>query len=643
MKTCSLFICLLSIHVAFSQVIDPKEFNNLIESEAKSFQLGELNKGVVQANNYDLKYHRLEWQIDPQVYYISGAVTSYFVPVVAGFNEMYFDFSNALTVDSVVYNGTNVSFSQAVVDVLQITLPSVLPQNVLDSITVFYQGAPISSSGFGSFIQSSHNNDSIIWTLSEPYGALEWWPCKQNLNDKIDSIDVLVTTPNGNKVGSQGLLVSEITVGSNKIFHWKHRYPIAAYLISVSITNYAAYTNVAPLSTGNLPILNYVFPEDSATMASQSPAIIPIIQLYDTLFGAYPFMNEKYGHAQFGWGGGMEHQTMSSMVNFSFSLMAHELAHQWFGDKVTCGSWEEIWLNEGFGTYLTGLSHKYLAPTWWYAWREGTINNVISQPDGSVFCTDTTDVGRIFNGRLSYSKGAYLLRMLEWKIGEQNFFQGVRNYLADANLSYSYAITEQLKAHLESISGLNLTEFFNDWYYGEGHPSYQVAATQVGNNVSFTVNQTQSHPSVSFYEMPIPIYVKGQGLDTTFVFDHQFSGQVFNATVPFTIDSVFFDPELWILSENPTTTLAINEEISIIGDVSVYPNPFSTNFYLQISKNKKLISIQVFNALGQLIEPLIIENTPQLFLINTQQLAKGNYFIEIKFNDELIRKKLTKI
>ena len=507
---------------------------------------------------------------------------------------------------------------------------------------MFYQGAPVSISGFGSFIQSSHNNDSIIWTLSEPYGALEWWPCKQNLNDKIDSIDIIVTTPLINKVGSQGLLVNETTVGPNKIYHWKHRYPIAAYLISVSITNYAAYTDVAPLSAGNLNILNYVFPEDSATMVYQSPAVIPVIQLYDTLFGEYPFMNEKYGHAQFGWGGGMEHQTMSSMYNFSFSLMAHELAHQWFGDKVTCGSWEEIWLNEGFATYLTGLSHKYIAPTWWYAWREGTIIDVISQPDGSVFCTDTTNVGRIFDGRLSYSKGAYLLRMLEWKIGEQNFFQGVRNYLSDVNLSYAYAMTAHFQAHQESISGLNLTEFFNDWYYGEGHPSYQITWGQLGNNVTFTVNQTQSHPSVSFYEMPIPIYVKGQGFDTTFIFDHQFSGQVFNATVPFTIDSVFFDPELWILSSNPTVS-SINEEPTITGDVSVYPNPAGNVFYIQINNNKQIKSIQIFNALGQLIEPSIIKKSSHLFQINTQQLAKGNYIVEIRFNDELIRKQLNKI
>jgi aminopeptidase N len=626
----------------FSQSVNFQEFQSIVEAESKSFHKGAINKGVPQAANYDLKYHRLEWQIDPDVYYISGAVTSYFEPVIAGFNEIYFDFSNALSIDSIVYNGSNVAYTQPAGDILQISLPSVLPQNILDSLTVFYQGAPVATSGFGSFIQSSHNNDSIIWTLSEPYGALEWWPCKQDLNDKIDSIDVIVTTPLKNKVGSQGLLVSETIVGPNKIFHWKHRYPIAAYLISVAITNYAAYTDVVPLTSGNLDVLNYVFPEDSSFFAIQSTGIIPIMQMFDTLLGEYPFMNEKYGHAQFGWGGGMEHQTMSSMGNFNFDLMAHELAHQWFGNKVTCGSWEEIWLNEGFATYLTGLCFKHLATTWWWTWRENTVNSIISQPDGSVFCTDTTDVNRIFNGRLSYRKGSYLLRMLEWKIGEQNFFQGIRNYTNDVNYAYSYAMTDNLKAHLESMSGLPLTEFFNDWYYGEGHPSYQIVWGQVGNNVTLTVNQTQSHPSVSFYEMPIPIYAKGQGMDTTYILDHQFSGETFNVTAPFIIDSVFFDPELWIISENPTI-LSVNEDPHITGDVSIYPNPFENAFYIEVSNNKQIKSIEIFNALGQRVTPAIVEKSIHLFQINTQQLSKGNYIVEIKFNDELIRKKLNKI
>jgi aminopeptidase N len=533
-------------------------------------------------------------------------------------------------------------FNQLASNALQVTFPGTLPQGVLDSVTVYYQGAPVAITGFGSFIQSSHLNDSIIWTLSEPFGALEWWPCKQNLHDKIDSIDIIVTTPAKYRVGSQGLLVNEMTVGPNKVYHWKHRYPITTYLISLAITNYAVFSNNIALSNGNLEVLNYVYPEDSAMQYGGSLYTIPIMEHFDTLFGPYPFMNEKYGHAQFGWGGGMEHQTMSSMGNWSQALIAHELAHQWFGDQVTCGSWEDIWLNEGFATYATGIVYRDINPVWWKSWRESLIANITAQPDGSVLCTDTTDVSRIFSGRLSYNKGAYLLRMLEWKLGQQDFYQGLKNYLNDPLLSYDYAKTPQLKAHLESISGLNLTEFFNDWYNGEGHPSYQVVWTQVGANATFTLNQTQSHTSVPFFDMPVPIYVKGVGVDTTFVFDHTFSGEVFNVNVPFTIDSVFFDPELWILSANPTV-LSVDELTNEENNLIIYPNPSQGNFSIWLSNSSHVKSIKLYDATGRDVTPLITNKASNYFELNTANYAKGNYVVEIQLEDEIIRKKWNKL
>lgn len=637
-------LLLLFFHCGFTQSNSFTDTEEIAKTESKAFRNNNGLKGVPQAGNYDLKYHKLEWEINPDVYYIKGSVTSHFLPLTAGFNEIYFDFSNALSIDSIVYNGNNLAYTQPANNILQITLPTTLAQNVLDSITVYYQGVPVATSGFGSFIQSAHNGDSIIWTLSEPYGALDWWPCKQDLNDKIDSIDVFVTTPQKNRVGSQGLLVSETTVGLNKVFHWKHRYPIAAYLISVAVTNYAAYTDVAPLSTGNLNILNYIYPEDSAVMVTQSPAIIPIMQLFDTLYGVYPFMDEKYGHAQFGWGGGMEHQTMSSMVSFSFNLMAHELAHQWFGDKVTCGNWHEIWLNEGFATYLTGISIRELDPNNWRFWRESNLSSIVSQPDGSVYNPDTTNVSRIFNGRLTYFKGAYLLRMLEWKLGAAAFNQGVQNYLLDANYAYNYAVTDNLKAHLETSGGMILTEFFNDWLYGEGHPSYQVNWNQNGNTVNFTVNQTQSHNSVSFFEMPIPIYVKGQniGEDTTYVFEHTFSGESFSASVPFVIDSVFFDPELWLISSNPlvTSVASIDEEAY---QVNIYPNPSTSIFTISTIGKDKWDNVRLYDVLGNQIPlDLHYQNANQI-QIDVTLLPKGTYIVELQFGTSIIRKKINKI
>jgi aminopeptidase N len=550
------FFMLISI-TAYSQ-------ENLFTTQAEEIATMEMkaNSSLLQSSlslvpdNYDLKYHRFNWTADPAVNYIKGSVTSYFIPLTAGFNQMNFDMSLALNVDSVKYHNASLSFTHNANDLLQIALPSVIPVNTLDSIIVYYQGAPVGS-GLGSFAKTTHGNTNVpvLWTLSESFGAKDWWPCKQKLNDKIDSIDVIVTTPSAYRAASNGLLVSETASGANKVYHWQSHYPIETYLVAIGITNYSVYHNRLPVSYADtLDVLNYVYPEDSATASSQTPDILNVIALYNSLVGPYPFANEKYGHCEFGWGGGMEHQTMSFVINFSHSLIAHECAHQWFGDKVTCGSWEDIWLNEGFATYMEGLTEQYLFPSTWTSWKSSKINSITSVSNGSVLCSDTTNENRIFSSRLSYDKGAYLLHMLRWKLGDAFFFQSLRNYLNDPLLAYGYAKTPDLKRHFENLSGQNLTKFFDQWYYKQGYPSYQLRWNQTGSNLIVKINQVQSDPSVSFFEMPVPVRFQAVGHDTTLVFNHTFSGQVFTATLNFTATTITFNPDLWILSKNNTVT-----------------------------------------------------------------------------------------
>jgi aminopeptidase N len=187
------------------------------------------------------------------------------------------------------------------------------------------------------------------------------------------------------------------------------------------------------------------------------------MNLYADLFEPYPYADEKYGHAEFGWGGGMEHTTVSFMGGLGRGLIAHELGHQWFGDKVTCGSWQDVWLNEGFATYLAGMVIENLdGEADFRSWKQDQISSVTYYPDGSVYipAQDTTSVNRIFSSRLSYNKGSMVLHMLRKKLGDAVFFQGLREYLDDPNLAYGYAKTPDLMQHLESASGEDLTEFF---------------------------------------------------------------------------------------------------------------------------------------------------------------------------------------
>ncbi len=540
--------------------------------------------------DYDVKYHRLEWTVDPSVNYINGVVTTYFVPTKADFTELNFDFASNMQVDQVSYHGTDLTGFSLADNNLSIPLGATLNQGTLDSISVHYQGSP-QGSGFGSFEVNTHDGVPVMWTLSEPFGAQSWWPCKQDLNDKIDSIDIHVRVPNGNLAGSNGLLLSSTDMADNTVVHhWRHRYPIPAYLISLAVTNYEQFEDYVELSSGDsVYVLTYIFPEDRDDYIENGQHIEDQLILFSDLFGDYPFKKEKYGHAQFGWGGGMEHQTMSSMGNLDYSLQAHELAHQWFGDKITCGSWEDIWLNEGFASYLTALTYeKLLAGSGnWEYWKSRRREQITSRTNGSVKVDDTTSVNRIFSSRLTYYKGAFLLHMLRWKLGDEDFFNGIRNYINDERLEFSYAKTPDLIAHMEAESGMELDEFFADWYAGEGYPSYHFEWGSDKHGMAIIrVRQDQSDPSVAYFEMPLPIRLYlSDGTDTLIRIEHEFDNQEFVIPLQAQVDSFVFDPDVWLLSKDNTITevpVSIDEISNADGLYKIAPQPISNELQIHV-------------------------------------------------------------
>ena len=309
--------------------------------------------------NYDIQHQLLEIQVDPANSSIAGTVTTTF-RAISDMAGITFDLSNNMVVSSVMMNGAALTFNQNLTDELTITFANTISANEVGEIAVSYSGNPISS-GFGSYEATTHNNDPIVWTLSEPYGAKGWWPCKQDLNDKIDLLDVKITTPVTNADGEEYVAVSngmeqgQTVANGLKTTHYRHQHPITAYLVAFAVTNYAVYSHTVDNNGNPFEIINYVYPESLESSQASTAVTVDIMNLFIDLFEPYHYEDEKYGHAQFGWGGGMEHTTVSFMGGFSRGLIAHELAHQWFGDKVTCGSWRDIWLNEGFATFLTGL------------------------------------------------------------------------------------------------------------------------------------------------------------------------------------------------------------------------------------------------------------------------------------------------
>lgn len=629
----------------FSQS-NTEEFDRMVEAEMKAASATINFRVNPNTQNYDITYHELRLSVDPNntTPYISGVVTTTFT-ALSNMNVVTFDMATELAVSSVTMNNLNLTFSQSNYE-LNINLPSTLVTGNTATVTITYAGSPPQAEG--AFTRGTHpanNGTPVIFTLSEPYGARDWWPCKQDLNDKVNTLDVYITAPSTYVSVSNGIEVSQTISGSNKTTHFHHNYPIPAYLIAIAVTNYQIYNQQGGLGTTAspyFPIVNYLYPESyaTATSATQLGTTPTIINLYESLLEPYPFRNEKYGHAQFGWGGGMEHTTVSFMGSFGRSLIAHEMAHQWFGDKITCGSWKDIWLNEGITEYMSGLVVENLdgaAP--FVTWKSNKITSITSQTSGYVYLQDSdlTNVNRIFSSRLTYDKGSMVTHMLRWKLGDTAFFQALKNYLADSSLAYGYALTGNLKSHMENVYVSSLTDFFNDWIYMQGYPTYTITAQNWGaGQAKITVNQTQSDPSVAYFEMPLQIRLTGTGGVThDVVVNHTTNGQEFIVAVPFVVTGVIFDPNKHIISKNNVVNLA-NESFDLEQSISIYPNPANDILHIMTPTTIQIEKVEIFNALGQ----LVAQKKEHDFSI--YELASGMHLLKITTSEGVIHKKFIK-
>lgn len=635
------FILLIGI-IGFSQTSD-SEFGRMVEAEMKTVSSIQNLRVNPNTQNYDVTYHELRFTVDPNVTnpYINGIVKTIF-RALTDIDAVTFDMATELTVSSVTMNSTSLTFSQSNYE-LNINLPSTVTTGNSATVVITYAGSPPQAEG--AFTRSTHSGTPIIFTLSEPFGARDWWPCKQDLNDKIESFDMYITCPDTYIGVSNGLLQSSVTSGGFTTRHFKHNYPIPAYLISLNVTNYTTYNIQGGLGTVEspfFPINNYLYPEsNTASNRSSIDNTVPIMNVFEQKFGPYPYRNEQYGHVQFGWGGGMEHTTMSSMGAWnSRSLIAHELGHQWFGNKVTCGTWKDIWLNEGLTEYSAGIVVEELdGDAAFVAWKSGKINNITSQTSGAVYLTDdeAMDVNRIFSSRLSYNKGSMVTHMLRWVIGDANFFQALQNYLNAPNLAFGYAVTTDLKSQLETVHGSSLTEFFNDWIYGQGYPTYTVNAQNWGaGQAKITVSQTQSNASVSFFEMPLEIRLTSvSGLTHDVVVNHTSNAQEFIVPVPFVVTGVTFDPNKHIISRNNVATLA-NESFDLEQTISAYPNPTTNELHIMMPTTLQLEKVEIYNTLGQLVGQKDAND------FSVAELSAGLHLLKITTSEGVIHKNFIK-
>jgi hypothetical protein len=535
---------------------------------AQNFQSAEVNNSFGFSGtgaNINVYYHRANWTIDPNgaTKNISGTVTTYFKTTQANVSAINFDlnkasFNNGSLV--VRYHGTVCakSFpSSGLVNILNITLPvTIAATGTRDSVDITYSGIPPSvpvGSAAEGYQKGSNGGDNYVMTLSESYEDRDWWPCKADMQDKIDSaMDMNFTVPWNAATGdtfwvaANGKLVdSAMITGTTRNFSFKTTYPIASYLVALAVGKFTRYYKLVNVNGTNTQVAYYLLRNTTshATKITAMDKINLVITAFSSKFGDYPFKLEKHGYYDGLMGaGGMEHQTFSGIATTQFNVqtLVHELTHQWFGDNVSFSTWNDLWLAEGFARYSEVLAGE-LVPSLGlnpYTMRSSlkanamAINNAATWiPDASIANSDL--IWNSSYGSTVYERGGMVVSMLRVICGDAVFFQALTNY--QTNRAGKSATTDTLKNYFNALLGRDISSFFNDYVGGSGNGAATVGGignpvysinwnTPVANKLALQVgSQTQSSGSnVAYFNGPVVIHatnaVSGWTKDTTIVF-----------------------------------------------------------------------------------------------------------------------------
>ena len=586
---------------------------------------------------YDVTYVKIDVSLSNQNTNVGGNTTTMAKVVdVAGMSQYAFELNDNLTIDSAKFNGLAATVTSAGSHVRTITPAAPVPLNAFFTAQIFYHGtAANGGTGFfnGGIVNgTSPSGTKITYTMSDDYFAKDWWPSKQVLQDKIDSVDIWITVPNGTKAGCNGLLQQVTPMGTDSRYEWKTKYPIDYYLISAAVAPYTDHSQTLHFSnsTDTMLVQHYVY--DAATFLPQYGAALDstpyMIDHFSQLFGRYPFWKEKYGHCTAPLSGGMEHQTMTTLGAYTTPLIAHELGHQWWGDHVTYSSWRDIWMSEGWASYCEQLYVEHFRGTAAaQTYRTSVFNRVQGLVGGSVYVDDTTNVLRTFDSRLTYDKGAAVAHMLRFVAPfDATYFSALQTY--QQQYSFKNASTEDFKAVMENAYGFDLDTFFNQWVYGEGYPIYAAKWNQSGSNVYLQLNQTTSKPaSIPLFITPLEIKLTAANADTVIKIYNNAAQQNVSITWNKTITGISIDPNNNIL--NRTGLIAKDPALAVAAvtkaDLSIYPNPARDSWQVAaIPAGTKLV---LFNMGGQKIwEQLPLSDHTT---IPAASLPSGNYMLQI--------------
>ncbi len=595
---------------------------------------------------YDVKFVHLMLNLERTTKAVSGGVKTVATVTASAMDTFACLIHQNHIIDSIRFNGSLMPYTRKD-SILKVKPASPLPNAQSFTVITYYHGVPpvggsAIGSGFSNATSGSWGNQ-VTWSLSESIVAYHWWPCKQILSDKIDSSWVSVTTDSLNKVGSNGLLKNTTIIGSKKRYDWQSRIPIDYYLISVAVAKYKEYDlycHPLYLPGDSILIQNYIYDNaiNNTSFNSQKAILnqMPAVLAFECkMYGMYPFYKEKYGHSMAPFSGGMEHQTMTSLGFFDYYVDAHELGHQWWGDNVTCKGWGDIWINEGFASYTEHLVAQYLDPTNFLPNLNAAHNSVMTQPGGKVWVYnhDTLDANVIFDSRLTYDKGGAIIRSLQFLTNnDSTWFNCLRSF--QNTYKHSTASVIDFKNFYQSYTGINAAQFFNQWYYGEGYPTFNVKYNSSGSVAVIQSTQTTSFPSsISLFVTPVEYKISRTGFpDTTVRVMHSNPVETYVFPMSGSVTAVVCDPNQWIINKviGPTfdpslLTTGIEENQASFSSIQVGPNPTKGIFTITNRQNLEG-KAEVMDVSGKKIAE---KNLSAETTLDISNYANGIYIVKL--------------
>jgi aminopeptidase N len=548
--------------------------------------------------------------------------------------------SGSLQVDSVQMAATSFSHST---DTLKVFLDRTYQPGETVSVKIYYQHKSVYDNGF-------YSSGGFVFTDSPPEGARKWFPCWDRPSDKALT-DITVKVPLDVRLGSNGRLADSIISADTLYYHWVSRDPMSTYL--VTITSKAGfnlnitYWHLLNHPEDSIPARFYFqpgqFPDSMETMVNR------LTTFYSQRFGEYPF--EKIGFATlnsaFPWGG-MENQTMINLMTNGWQegLISHEFSHQWFGDLITCGTWADVWLNEGFATYCESL---WLEHTGGYAAYKNHLDPqadvyLSEKPAWAIYTPSwaihTPVTNTLYNSALVYDKAACVLHQLRYVLGDSTFFNLLHDYATDTSFMFKNAVTADFVAKACAISGKDLHWFFDEWIYHPYHPvysnSYEIQDMGAGIwDLKLLLVQTQIN--TCFFKMPVQILVHfADQSDTVFQVMNDTNNQFFEFSFIRQPTDIVFDPLRNILLKVATTELGIDPKQKDPG-FRLYqnePNPFRnyTTIRYQLSKPAS-IRISVLDSFGkEVLKPMTrkCESGDYTYQVSVKNLSPGVYYYKME-------------